>query len=154
MTYRHTKHKISNCYSIVVDLKSCVIISKTPKLHTNSESSPWTIILWKMDIDICLIQLHWSLSLFPFHYKVSELESINEIWHNVVMDNVTLFLVHLLFPMNYLTSHLVPVWNLERRLMSWEYRKTGPGHMTPNVWQVYRYLFVIYQRTLSLHHIM
>ena len=37
MTRRHTKHKISNCYSIVSDLKLCVIISKTPKLHINSE---------------------------------------------------------------------------------------------------------------------
>jgi len=108
MTHRHTKHKICNYYSIVSDLESFVIISKTPKLHINSESSPWTIILCKMKADICLIQLHWSLSLFPFHYKVSELESINEIRHNVVMD-VTLLLGTFAFPMNYLTSRLMPV---------------------------------------------
>jgi hypothetical protein len=64
------------------------------------------------------------------------------------------FLVHLPFPMNYLTGRLVPVRKLERRLIGWKYRETGPGHMIPNVWQVYGYLFVIYQRTLSIHQIM
>jgi hypothetical protein len=64
------------------------------------------------------------------------------------------FLVHLPFPINYLTSRLVPVWKLERQLMCWKYRETGPGHTIPNVWQVYRYISVIYQRNLSVHQMM
>jgi len=43
---------------------------------------------------------------------------------------------------------------LERQLMVWKYRETGPGYTIPNVWQVYRYLYVIYQRTLFIHQIM
>jgi hypothetical protein len=48
----------------------------------------------------------------------------------------------------------VAVKSLERRLIGWEYRETGTGHMIPNVWNVNRNLFVMYQITLSIHQIM
>jgi hypothetical protein len=49
------------------------------------------------------------------------------------MDNVTLLHGTLPFLMNYLKSRLVAVKSLERRLIGWEYRETGTGHMIPNV---------------------